>query len=154
MTTSDKIQNPTTAQLASALRRGVLRLARRLRATSPAEGLTSARLSALRWLHEEGAMTPGQIAAADHLQPQSVTRLLAALEKDGLIVRDVDESDRRRAVVRITPAGTKMLRAEAAHRDKWLTDAMTAQLSPAERAILKQASVLLERLADELNPQE
>ena len=124
-------------------------LARRLRAELPAEGLTPARLSVLCWLHRKGPMTAGQIADADALQPQSVTRLLSSLEEDGLITRKADDQDRRRVVARITTTGLKMLRADAAHRDEWLAEVIRSTLSPAECAILQQASTLLERLADE-----
>lgn len=139
----------SSTKMAAALRRSVLRLARRLRAASPEGGMTLARLSVLRWLHQHGAMTAGQIAAADSLQPQSVTRLLAALESDGLIARRSDEGDRRRALVTITEAGVKALRADVAYRDTWLEEAIKSRLNERERAILAEASALLDLLADD-----
>lgn len=145
---SPSTQDHDPAQLATALRRSVARLARRLRSTSPPGGLTPARLSVLRWLHHQGEMSAGEIAAADSLQPQSVSRLLASLEQDGLIERRVDDGDRRRAVVNIAQKGLKALRADAAHRDEWLAATLKATLTAKERALLEQASMLLERLAD------
>ena len=146
-------QNPKSspAKTAAALRRSVLRLARRLRSVSPEGGMTLARLSVLRWLHLQGAMTAGQIAAADSLQPQSVTRLLAALEKEGLIARRSDEGDRRRALVTITEAGVSALRADVAYRDAWLEGVIKSRLTDRERAILMEASALLDVLADDDN---
>ena len=151
MKTANKIQGRAAPQLATELRRGVVRLARRLRDKHPPGSLTPARLSVLRWLQQQGAMTAGQIAAADSLQPQSVTRLLSALQQDGLIARLIDDADRRRVVVSITPAGVRVLRADAAHRDEWLAAAIDATLNEDERAILAQASALLDRLANESN---
>lgn len=149
MKNANKIQGQAVPPLATELRRSVVRLARRLRDKHPPGSLTPARLSVLRWLQQQGAMTAGQIAAADSLQPQSVTRLLSSLQQDGLIMRLADDTDRRRVVVRITPAGVKILRADAAHRDEWLAAAIDATLDEAERAILVQASTLLDRLASE-----
>ena len=97
-------------------------------------------------------MTAGQIAAADSLQPQSVTRLLASLEQEGLVARGIDDQDRRRAVVSITAKGLKLLSADAQYRDKWLAEAIEANLTPAECALMKKACALLDRLADESNP--
>jgi len=148
MDASPRIRNQSSTQLAALLRRSVARLARRLRAGEPPAGLTHARLSVLRWLHRRGAMTAGQIAAADSLQPQSITRLLTALEQDGLIVRHGDEQDRRRILVSLTEEGKSVLRADVRHRDAWLAAALKENLSSEECAILIQASELLDRLAD------
>jgi DNA-binding MarR family transcriptional regulator len=149
---SKKFDEPALAHSASAVRHAVIHLARRLRAQQAPGGVTVARLGVLRWLHLRGAMTAGQIAEAEHLQPQSLTRLLSALEADGLIVRQVDGADRRRSALSITVAGQKVLRKEAAWRDQWLTEVMAATLSTAELALLVKASALLERLAQQGEP--
>jgi DNA-binding MarR family transcriptional regulator len=41
-------------------------------------------------------MAPGELAAAERLQPQSLTRALARLKRDGLVAREPDREDRRR----------------------------------------------------------
>lgn len=147
-----KIEEAALLPTASAVRRAVIQLARRLRGQQAPGGVTVARLGVLRWLQLRGAMTAGQIAEAEHLQPQSLTRLLSALEADGLILRDVDTADRRRTVLSITAAGQKVLRKEAAWRDQWLSDTMAATLSTAELDLLREASAVLERLAQQGEP--
>jgi DNA-binding MarR family transcriptional regulator len=67
------------------LRRCVQRLARRLQAERAAEGLSLTKISVLGHLARRGDLTPSQLAAADRLRPQSLTRVLAELRDDGLV---------------------------------------------------------------------
>lgn len=92
-------------------------------------------------------MTPGQLAATEFQQPQSLTRLLADLEQDGLVAREQSAQDRRQFLISITAKGSEALSADMARRDEWLTEAM-AGLTTAERDILVVAGRLMESLAD------
>ena len=91
---------------------------------------------------------PRQLAAADRVQPQSLTRTLAALERDGLVSRRQDTRDRRSSWIGLTSEGLEALNDDMADRDRWL-DAQIERLSPAEQAILKLATELMHRLADD-----
>jgi DNA-binding MarR family transcriptional regulator len=104
-------------------------------------------------LHRSGERTPGQLAEADRIQPQSLSRTLAALERDGLIYRRRDIHDGRRSWVGLTGEGLEALSDDMAERDEWL-GVQIARLSPAERAVLMIAGELMERLADEGGPLE
>ena len=132
---------------AAVVRRGVSRLARRLRAERPEPGETLLRLGVLAHLHGRGPMTPGALAAAERLQPQSLSRTLTGLEHDGLVSRTADGQDRRRAVLAITAAGQEVLRRDFRQRDSWLALAMSG-LTPTEREVLRLAGELMDRLAD------
>ena len=79
------------------IRSGVVRLSRRLRAERPADALAPTKISVLAQLWRNGRMSAGDLADLERIQPQSLTRTLAALEADGLILRRPDELDRRRA---------------------------------------------------------
>ncbi|MEV1174213.1 MarR family transcriptional regulator [Nonomuraea sp. NPDC049784] len=131
---------------AVALRRAAIGLARRLREERPAHGLGGLSLSLLGHLHRRGAMTAGELAAAEHLQPQSVTRVLASLEEQGLIRRSRDEDDRRRHHIVLTERGTATLTQQVGATDQWLTEALARKLTPAECRILAVAADLLEQL--------
>jgi DNA-binding MarR family transcriptional regulator len=133
---------------ASSLRRGTMRLGKRLRTERPERAVTSAELSVLGLLHRRGAMSAGELAWAERVQPQSLTRTLAALEDRGEIGRRPDPADRRRSVLSITRSGTEVLLADVAQRDSWLAIAMAEQLSPAETQLLMMAGELMERLAE------
>lgn len=132
----------------ASIRRGTIRLALRLRAERSEDSLPPSMLSVLGHLHRDGPLTAGQLAAADRLQPQSLTRTLAALEEQELIVRRPGELDRRQSLLAITQAGRRRLIDDMRQRDAWLAKAMERALSPTERDLLKLAGPLLERLAE------
>ena len=133
---------------AIAVRRGVTSLGRRLRTDRTSGGQTSLELSVLGHLNRRGALTPGDLAAADRIQPQSLTRTLTSLDASGLISRQPDPSDGRRSLLAITAAGISVLRSEMNQRDRWLAAAMVAELTETERELMRLAGELMERLAD------
>jgi DNA-binding MarR family transcriptional regulator len=132
---------------ASEIRRGVMHLSRRLRVARGSGALSSSKLSLLSHLARRGAMTPGQLAAAESLRPQSLTRLLAELEDEQLLSRTPHPEDGRQSLVAVTDAGRAALAHDVAGRDAWLSEALL-RLTPAERDILAVAGRLMEFLAD------
>jgi DNA-binding MarR family transcriptional regulator len=133
---------------ATAVRQGTARLARRLRIERPERSQTALELGILAHLHRRGPMTPGALAAAERVQPQSLTRTLASLERQRLAVRQPDDRDHRRSLLAITDAGRRTLATDMRQRDAWLAGAMAGQLTPAEQELLRIAGGLLDRLAD------
>jgi DNA-binding MarR family transcriptional regulator len=93
-------------------------------------------------------MTASAMAAAERLQPQSLTRMLSRLENDGLIVRSPDDVDRRQVRIDITREGMAVLDEDTDRREAWLAKAMTERLTPTECELLRLAASLMERLAD------
>ena len=152
VTAPDDAPDDATAQgaltAATAVRRGVIRLGRRLRAERPAHDITLLQLAVLAELNDAGPMTPGQLAAAQRVQPQSLTRVLATLEARGLLGRQADPGDGRRALLAITDDGHQALRRDVDARDRWLAQAMAAQLTLTERELLRLAGELMDRLAE------
>ncbi|MEX0282659.1 MAG: homoprotocatechuate degradation operon regulator HpaR [Arenibacterium sp.] len=63
----------------------------------------------LRVLEENGPMEPTRIAEEACLLLPSLTRILQKLEQKSMIQRKTDKTDRRRQIVRIAPAGTKLI---------------------------------------------
>lgn len=127
--------------------RGVLRLARRLRVEAPAGEVSTAALGLLATLHREGPMPGVALAEAEGLQPQSLTRLIAALVAGGMIERTPDLVDRRNLIITITIEGRRALLAAMRARRRWLADALADRLSVEERGTLIAASELMLRLA-------
>jgi DNA-binding MarR family transcriptional regulator len=143
----------TDAELKAAareLRQSVVRLARRLRNQGRVDGdVTPLALSVIARLYRHRALTPRALADAEHVSPQTLTRVLAALEERGLISRSGDPSDGRQSLLELTDAGLRTLREDASRRDEWLAGAMTSSLTPAEQQIVRIAAELLDRLADD-----
>jgi DNA-binding MarR family transcriptional regulator len=136
------------AELAAALRVDVMRLARRLRAERDggADDLTLTLLAALATLDLHGPLTPGALAALERVQPPSMTRVLAELERRGLVARTPHPTDGRQVLVRTTDLAHERLAADRRRREAWLVDQF-AQLQPAELDALRAALPVLERLA-------
>ncbi|NEB03069.1 MarR family transcriptional regulator [Streptomyces sp. SID13726] len=132
---------------AARIRRGIVRLNRRLRQERGDGSLSPSRLEVLGHLHRHGPATPGEVAAALRQRPQSLTRVFAELEADGLAARTAGTVDRRQSVLSLTEAGWRALERDMADRDAWLARAL-ASLSPTERGVLELAAELMERVAD------
>ena len=137
---------------ATAVRRGATRLARRLRVERPEGTQTALEMGILAHLSRRGPTTPGELAAAERVQPQSLTRKLASLERQLLAVRQPDDRDHRRSLLAITEAGRQALARDMRRRDAWLARAMALQLTQAERELLRIAGELMDRLADADEP--
>jgi DNA-binding MarR family transcriptional regulator len=131
------------------IRSAVVRLSRRLRAERPADALAPTKIAVLAQLWREGEMSAGDLADLERIQPQSLTRTLAALAADGLIARRPDPLDRRQAVIGITEQGLAALSQDMQIRELWLAKAMDIHLSPDERQLLAAAAELMDRLADD-----
>lgn len=129
------------------IRQGTSRLVWRLRAERSARSLSLGKLGVLAALHRNSPVTAGALAATQNQRPQSLTRLLAELARDGLIVRTRDERDHRQVQLTITGAGRDALRRDMASRDEWLTKAL-AGLNDTELGVLRLASRIMDRLAE------
>jgi DNA-binding MarR family transcriptional regulator len=132
--------------LANALRPAVMKLARRLRQmTTDPFGPSSSQLSAMAVLLDSGIQRIGALAAAEKMQPPSMTRIVNSLEERGLVTRSPDPSDGRQCFVGLTDAGREMLLANRRRRDEWLA-VRIAELTPADRDTLRHAVDILDRV--------
>jgi DNA-binding MarR family transcriptional regulator len=135
-----------TAELASRLRLGVTRLARKLRQQAE-PGLTPSLLSALSTIERAGPMTIGELCAVEQVQPPTMTRLVASLVETGLVDRSVDPDDRRVAWVRVTPAGARSLAQTRKRKEAYLAKRLH-RLEPDRLAVLEEAAAILDELVE------
>ncbi len=112
----------------------------------PTDALSPTKIIVLAHLRRRGATTPGEIAAAERLQPQSLTRAIAELEAAEMITRSRDERDRRQYVLELTEDGGRALAEDMASRDRWLAVALEG-LTETERHVLYLAGVLMDRIS-------
>jgi len=129
------------AGLATTLRISVSRLARRLRVERTVPGqsepvLSDTQFAALATLEKHGAMSPGELAGHERVQPPSMTR----------VTRAAHASDRRQVVLTVTPAGRVLVAKARRRRDAWLARRLN-ELTPQERATLRAAAPILEKLS-------
>jgi DNA-binding MarR family transcriptional regulator len=129
------------------LRRAVVRLNRCLRSAGTNQTLSANKLSALGFLYANSSCSPGVLAVAERLQPQSLTRLLSELEGDGYISRIKSDEDRRKSLLEITQKGKKILTRDMCERDRWLMEAIS-HLSEVEQQLLPITTKIVNRLAE------
>jgi DNA-binding MarR family transcriptional regulator len=134
------------ADTASALRLGVMRLARRLRVERDGNDLTFNQLAALGTLRRCGPLTVGEMAAHENVKPPSMTRTVAALEEAGLVTRRPSVTDGRQVVVELTEIAIRVMDEDRARRTAWLAQRL-GELSPADVHLLGRVAPLLEQLA-------
>ena len=137
----------TDPGLAASLRVSVARLHRRLRTEHADDvGVSFGGVAELSLLNREGDRSIGQLAAAEQVRPPSMTRTVSCLESDGLVERRPHPTDGRQVVITLTDQGRELLAAERRRRDAWLARRLR-ELTPDERAALRQAAPILERLS-------
>jgi DNA-binding MarR family transcriptional regulator len=141
----------TDSSLATSLRISVSRLARRLRVErigtdTPEAELSDIQLAALAALVRHEAMTPGELAAHEKVQPPSMTRVIALLEQRELVTRATHPTDRRQVVLTTTDKGRALVQRVRRRKDAWMARRLE-ELSEAELATLRAAAPILEKLS-------
>jgi DNA-binding MarR family transcriptional regulator len=117
---------------------------RHVRRDDPETGLSAARLSALSVLVFGGPRTLGELAAAEHVRPATMTRIVQALEQDGLVRRESDPDDGRVTRLHATAKGERVLW-RGRHRRVARLAELLARLSADEVAHVRQAAELVEQ---------
>jgi DNA-binding MarR family transcriptional regulator len=137
----------TDAGLASELRLSVMRLRRRLASERhPDNELSIGQMAVLGALYRKGESTVGQLAEFERVRPPSMTRTVSCLADHGYVVRRAADADKRQVLVSITERGKEIVLADRRRRDAWLNHRLR-ELTPHERAVLREAAPILERLA-------
>jgi len=136
----------TTADLADRLHSAAIHLLRRLRREDDASGLPAPQLSAMSVIVFGGPITLGALATAEQVRPPTITKLVAALEEQGLVERESDPEDRRVMRVKATARGTRLLY-EGRRRRVASLAASLGELAAADRAALARAVPILEKVA-------
>jgi DNA-binding MarR family transcriptional regulator len=75
-----------------------------------------------------------------------MTRVIAALEERGLVMRGPHATDRRQVVLTATQAGREVVQQSRRLREAWLAKRLH-ELTPQERATLRAAAPILEKLS-------
>ena len=141
------IRAQASEDYAAAVVRGVLGLGRRLRTERPKGGVSVSGIGVLSTLNDQGSMPAARLAEKENLQAQSLTRIIASLERLECIERRRSESDRREIVIALTQRGREALLDDMRGRRLWLERAMAEVLTEAEREALLSAAAAMLKLA-------
>lgn len=131
--------------VADRLHSAAIHLLRRLRRQDEAMGLTPSRASALSIMVFGGPVTIGALANAEQVSAPTATRLVAGMERDGLVRREPDARDGRVVWMHPTAKGTRLLHEGRRRRVAALADDL-AKLDGSDRQTLAAAADILERM--------
>src|SRR5271170_5509432 len=106
--------------LADHLHSAAILLLRLVRVQDTASGIAPARLSALSVIVFGGPVSLSDLARAEQVKPPTMSRIVDALETQGLARRRVDQKDRRGVVIAATRKGVAMLKQGRQRRVKFL----------------------------------
>jgi DNA-binding MarR family transcriptional regulator len=140
------MRTSSQADLAVRLRLAVARTARRLRQEA-GEGLSPSQAAALATIDRHGPLMPSELADRERIRRPTATRLIAALEDAGLVVRTRDPEDGRSFLVALSPGGRELLARVRTRKDAYLSRRLR-ELSPEDRATLDRAAAILERVLE------
>ncbi|MFI9270791.1 MarR family winged helix-turn-helix transcriptional regulator [Kitasatospora sp. NPDC052896] len=130
----------------SQLRSSVMRLARRLRHQHVEKSLSPTEMGVLGTLARCGSATPGELARREHVQPPSMTRIIAMLEEKALVRREPHPDDRRQVVVSMTEQAEEILVESRRQRNAWLAE-LASGLTEEEWETVRAAAPALYKLA-------
>lgn len=122
-----------TLALAEGMRDFYLRSHRLMDRLMKAQGASFARMRLLYFVHKSGTARSVDIGEALGYAPRTVTMAVDALERDGLVQRVTDSSDRRVKHISVTDAGAKLVR----------------EVEPAKEIFIEQAFGILDQAESE-----
>jgi DNA-binding MarR family transcriptional regulator len=135
--------------LADQLHSAAIHLLRRAATADAGMNLDGPRASLLSILTFAGPQTMSRLAELEHVTPAAITKLVTALERDGLVLRTRDEGgDRRVVTVEATAAGRRILETGRAARVD-LIAGLLRQLPTRDREAVRRAAAILDRLLDD-----
>lgn len=132
-------------ETASRLHSAAIHLVRRVAREDQKLGLSPARLSALSVLVFGGPRTVGHLATAERVTAPTMTRLVAAMEAEGLVGRTAHATDRRVVLITATAKGEDILRRGREQRVRALASALETA-SAEELATIGRATDVVERV--------
>lgn len=132
-------------EAADRIHSAAIHLLRRVRLADEAMGLSPARASALSVLVFGGERTLTELAHAEGVTLPTMSKLVAAMEQEGLVRRQAHERDARAIRLHATPKARRILARGRARRVE-LLESLLADASPREVAAVRRAADVLERV--------
>lgn len=108
--------------------------------------LKPGRFAAMMIIHENPGLTQAELGRSIARDKSSVTPLVQELQRKGLVIRKISDTDRRRATLRLTEAGEAALKTLLGHALEH--DRNLDAIAGARKQSLIQ---LLKKIADELS---
>jgi DNA-binding MarR family transcriptional regulator len=133
-----------SSDAADRIHSAAIHLIRRVREVDEWMDITPRRASALSVLVFGGPRTLTELAHAEQVTTATMSRLVTAMEEDGLVRREPHADDARALRLVPTAKARRILERGRARRTEFL-DSLFADLSAGEREIVRQAAELVDR---------
>src|SRR5437899_4413873 len=130
-------------ETADRLHSAAIYLLRRVRVRDRESGVGPAQLSALSVLVFGGPRSLGELADAEQVRPPTMSRIVAGLERAGLVRRHATE-DGRRVRLEASAKGTKILQAGRKRRVESLAKALASFTDKEQRQLGELTDLLRE----------
>ncbi len=127
------------------LHSNAIHLLRHVRTEDSVMGIGPAQASALSVVAFGGPLTLNKLAEAEQVRPPTMSRVVEALVKGGLVRRETNKDDRRSVIVSPTDKGTKLLHEGRNRREKRLIK-LLSKLDANEIRCLGKASRILSKI--------
>jgi len=129
-------------EIARKIHSAALHLMRYARAQDTALGVPPAQLSALSVIVFGGKTSLSDLAKAEQVRPPTMSRIIDALVREGLVKREADKRDRRSVVITATDKGTRTMHEGRSRREKRLVE-LLQPLRREDIDLLDRASEIL-----------
>lgn len=146
--TTEKNVEETAARLRLAITRTARRLRQDALAREAGGELTPSQGSALAVIECHGPLTPSELAERERIKRPTATRIIAALQRMGLVTRTPDPADRRSALIDVTREGRDLVGRLRTRKTAYLARRLRAA-GPDDLEALERAAAILERLLEE-----
>ena len=133
---------PSREEVARRVHSAALHLMRYVRAQDTALGVPPAQLSALSVIVFGGKTSLSELAKTEQVRPPTMSRIIDALVRDGLVKRETDKTDRRSIIITATEKGTRIMHEGRGRREKRLLE-LLQPLHREEIDLLDRASEIL-----------
>jgi len=143
---SIQVGDERIADAAARLRLVITRTARRMRQEA-GTSLSPTLTAALASIERLGPVTPSELAAVERVKRPTATRIVAALERDELILRAADPADGRACLLTISPKGRDLMRRMRGRKNAYLSRNLR-ELDDGDLEALEQAAEVLERMLE------
>jgi len=132
-------------EVGRSLHSNAIHLLRHVRTEDSAMGIGPAQASALSVVVFGGPLTLNELAKAEQVRPPTMSRVVEALVKEGLVRRETNRDDRRSVIISPTDKGTRILHEGRNRRERRLIK-LLSKLDADEIRCLGKASRILSRI--------
>ena len=132
-------------EVGRSLHSNAIHLLRHVRTEDSAMGIGPAQASALSVVVFGGPLMLNELAEAEQVRPPTMSRVVEALVREGLVRRETNRDDRRSVMISPTDKGTRILHEGRNRRERRLIK-LLSKLDADEIRCLGKASRILSRI--------